>query len=44
MRTSLSEIRQTASTAGLKRQNSLPERPVRPDKTIKPLSRRSRTH
>jgi hypothetical protein len=43
MRASLFENRQTASPAGLKRQNSLPERAVRPDQTIKPPSRRSRT-
>jgi hypothetical protein len=43
MRTSLPENHQTAPTAVLKRQNSLSERRLPPDKAIKPPSRRSRT-
>lgn len=42
MRTTLPEIHQIAPTAGLKRRNSLSERPVGPDHTIEPFSRRSR--
>jgi hypothetical protein len=41
MRTSLSENRESATLAGLKRQSSPYERRLPPNKAIKPHSRRS---